>query len=248
LKSVTSFPHHIREIEHVWITMSDGVRLAARIWLPQTAEAEPVPGILEYIPYRKRDSTAYRDSIMHPYFAGHGYACVRVDLRGSGDSEGVLTDEYLHQEQQDGLEILRWIAQQPWCNGSLGMIGISWGGFNGLQIAAHRPSELKAIITVCSTDDRYADDIHHMGGCLLGDNLSWASTMFAYNSCPPDPLLVGERWKELWLERLQGSGLWLDTKIFPRSPVQSWQSVVGLTDILMRSFDFWLISRLRERA
>jgi putative CocE/NonD family hydrolase len=211
LKSVTSFPHHIREIEHVWITMSDGVRLAARIWLPQTAEAEPVPGILEYIPYRKRDSTAYRDSIMHPYFAGHGYACVRVDLRGSGDSEGVLTDEYLHQEQQDGLEILRWIAQQPWCNGSLGMIGISWGGFNGLQIAAHRPSELKAIITVCSTDDRYADDIHHMGGCLLGDNLSWASTMFAYNSCPPDPLLVGERWKELWLERLQGSGLWLDT-------------------------------------
>ena len=73
------------------------------------------------------------------------------------------------------------------------------------------PSELKAIITVCSTDDRYADDIHHMGGCLLGDNLSWASTMFAYNSCPPDPLLVGERWKELWLKRLQGSGLWLDT-------------------------------------
>jgi len=107
--------------------MSDGIRLAARIWLPETAEAEPVPGILEYIPYRKRDSTAYRDSIMHPYFAGHGYACVRVDLRGSGDSEGVLTDEYLHQEQQDGLEILRWIAQQPWCNGSLGMMGISWG-------------------------------------------------------------------------------------------------------------------------
>jgi predicted acyl esterase len=166
---------------------------------------------LEYIPYRKRDSTAYRDSLMHPYFAGHGYACVRVDLRGSGDSEGILTDEYLHQEQQDGIEILRWIAEQSWCSGSVGMMGISWGGFNALQVAAHRPPALKAIITICSTDDRYADDIHHMGGCLLGDNLSWASTMFAYNSCPPDPLLVGERWKELWLERLQGSGLWLDT-------------------------------------
>ena len=191
--------------------MSDGVRLAARMWLPENAESNSVPGILEYIPYRKRDSTAYRDSMTHPYFAGHGYVCLRVDLRGSGESEGVLTDEYLHQEQQDGLEVLQWIVQQPWCNGSVGMMGISWGGFNSLQIAAHRPPELKAIITVCSTDDRYADDIHHMGGCLLGDNLSWASTMFAYNSCPPDPALVGDRWRDMWLERLEKSGLWLDT-------------------------------------
>ncbi|WNM63795.1 CocE/NonD family hydrolase [Candidatus Nitrospira neomarina] len=210
-KTVHSFPYPVREMDHVWIPMSDGIRLAARIWLPEQSEANPVPGILEYIPYRKRDGTAHRDSVTHPYVAGHGYACVRVDLRGSGDSEGILTDEYIHQEQQDGLEVLQWIANQPWCTGSVGMMGISWGGFNALQIAAHRPPELKAIITVCSTDDRYADDIHHMGGCLLGDNLSWASTMFAYNSCPPDPELVGDRWKELWLERLQHSGLWLDT-------------------------------------
>jgi len=191
--------------------MSDGIRLSARIWLPETAVKKPVPGILEYIPYRKRDSIATRDSTIHPYFAGHGYASVRVDLRGSGDSEGVLKDEYLAQELQDGMEVLQWIAAQSWCNGSVGMMGISWGGFNALQIAALRPPQLKAIITICSTDDRYADDIHHMGGCLLSDNLSWASTMFAYNSCPPDPLLVGERWKALWLERLKGSGLWLDT-------------------------------------
>ncbi|SFP92222.1 hypothetical protein SAMN05216419_103323 [Nitrosomonas cryotolerans] len=211
MKIATTFPHQIREIEHLWITMSDGVRLSAKIWLPDTAEAIPVPGILEYIPYRKRDSAAYRDSTIHPYFAGYGYACVRVDLRGSGDSEGVLKDEYLAQELQDGIEVLQWIAAQPWCNGSIGMMGISWGGFNALQIAALRPPQLKAIITICSTDDRYADDIHHMGGCLLSDNLSWASTMFAYNSCPPDPLIVGEKWKALWLERLKGSGLWLDT-------------------------------------
>ncbi|GJL61037.1 MAG: peptidase S15 [Nitrospirales bacterium] len=211
LKTVTSFLCQIREIENTWIPMTDGVRLAARIWLPESAEEKPVPGILEYIPYRKRDGTAYRDSITHPYFAGHGYACVRVDLRGSGDSEGVLTDEYLEQEQLDGIEVIRWIAQQAWCTGAIGMMGISWGGFNGLQIAAYRPPELKAIISVCSTDDRYADDIHHMGGCLLGDNLSWASTMFAYNACPPDPLVAGERWRELWMERLKGSGLWLET-------------------------------------
>ncbi|MDZ7774932.1 MAG: CocE/NonD family hydrolase [Bacteroidales bacterium] len=171
----------------------------------------PVPAILEFIPYRKRDFEAVSDSINHGYFAGHGYACLRVDLRGAGDSEGVLEDEYLRQEQDDGLEVLTWIANQTWCNGSIGMMGISWGGFNSLQLAALQPPELKAIITVCSTDDRYADDVHYMGGCLLGDNLSWASTMFAYNSCPPDPALVGEKWKEMWFDRLEGSGLWLKT-------------------------------------
>jgi hypothetical protein len=211
MHTVRDFPHAVEEHENVWIEMADGARLAARIWLPEGAESAPVPAILEYIPYRKRDMTAVRDSLMHPYIAGHGYACVRVDLRGSGESDGVLTDEYLPQELDDGVAVIDWLARQPWCDGKVGMIGISWGGFNGLQIAALRPPALQAVISACSTDDRYADDIHHMGGCLLGDNLSWASVMFAYNSLPPDPALVGERWHAMWLERLRGSGLWLDT-------------------------------------
>lgn len=211
MKTVTDFPEKVRIIENEWIPMSDGKNLAAKIWIPASAEKKPVPAILEYIPYRKRDFEAVNDSVTHGYFAGFGYASVRVDLRGSGESEGVLRDEYLQQEQDDGLEVLRWIASQPWCNGSIGMMGISWGGFNSLQVAALKPPELKAIITVCSTDDRYADDVHYMGGCLLGDNLSWASTMFAYNACPPDPELVGEKWREMWFDRLEGSGLWLKT-------------------------------------
>jgi uncharacterized protein len=209
LRVVESFPHRVRVLEHVRIPMRDGVALSARIWLPEDAERAPRPAILEYIPYRKRDGTAARDALNHPYFAGHGYACVRVDLRGSGESEGVLRDEYLQSELDDGVEVLRWIGAQPWCDGQVGMIGISWGGFNGLQIAALQPPELKAVITVCSTDDRYADDVHYMGGCLLGDNLSWASVMFAYNSLPPDPALVGDRWRAMWRERLEESGLWL---------------------------------------
>ena len=100
-------------------------------------------------------------------------------MRGSGDSEGVLLGEYPTQEQDDALEVLAWIAAQPWCTGKIGMIGISWGGFNGLQIAATRPPELKAVISLCSTDDRYADDIHFMGGCLLVDKFVWGSTMFS---------------------------------------------------------------------
>jgi putative CocE/NonD family hydrolase len=187
--------------------MRDGVQLAARIWRPVSAER--VPAILEIIPYRQRDLTARRDSIHHPYLAGHGYACVRVDLRGSGASEGVLTDEYLEEELADAEDVLSWLAEQPWCTGRAGMMGISWGGFNALQVAARRPPQLGAVVTASSTDDRYADDVHYMGGCLLSDNLSWASTMFAYNSCPPDPAIVGDRWREMWRERLARSGLWL---------------------------------------
>jgi hypothetical protein len=200
---------NIRVIENAWIPMSDGTRLAAKIWLPDNAESNPVPAILEYIPYRKRDFKAVRDDQIHGYFAEHGYAGVRVDLRGSGDSEGILRDEYLQQELDDGIEVINWLASQTWCSGNVGMIGISWGGFNGLQIASLQPPALKAVITVASSDDRYADDVHYMGGVLLTDNLSWASTMFAYNSCPPDPGLAGEKWKEMWLERLEGSGLWI---------------------------------------
>jgi putative CocE/NonD family hydrolase len=192
-------------LDPVWIAMPDGVKLAARILLPRSARAKPVPAILEYIPYRRRDGTLLGDTPRHAYFAGHGYAAVRVDLRGSGDSEGLLLDEYLKQEQDDALVVIAWLAAQPWCNGKVGMTGYSWGGFNSLQVAARRPPALKAIIPVHATDDRYGDDCHYMGGGLLLGNLSWASTMIAFNARPPDPMIVGDRWRAMWLERLEGS-------------------------------------------
>jgi putative CocE/NonD family hydrolase len=201
----------VRELDPVWIPMRDGCRLAAKIWMPAAAETDPVPAVVEYIPYRRRDFTAQRDASMHPYVARHGYACVRIDLRGSGDSEGVLTDEYLPLEQDDAADAIAWIAAQPWCTGRVGMIGQSWGGFNALQVAARRPPALGAIITSCSTDDRYTDDVHYMGGCALVENFSWGTTMLALNSRPPDPHVVGDRWRDLWLRRLRGGGLWIDT-------------------------------------
>jgi len=204
---VTQLPRKVREIENTFITLKDGTRLAARIWLPVDAEKNPVPAILEYLPYRKRDGTAERDQLTHPYFAGHGYACIRVDMRGAGESDGLLEDEYLPQEQADCLEVMSWIATQPWCTGKLGMIGISWGGFNGLQLAAMRPPELHAVISLCSTDDRYADDIHYMGGCLLNDNLQWSSVMLAYMSRTPDKALLGDTWRDVWLNRLKNQPL-----------------------------------------
>jgi putative CocE/NonD family hydrolase len=196
---------NVREIELECIPMRDGTRLAARLFLPKDAEANPVPAILEYIPYRRRDSTRDGDNLTHPWFAAQGYACVRLDIRGTGDSERIIRDEYLKQEQDDGVDAIAWIARQPWCTGKVGMMGISWGGFNSLQVAARRPEALKAIITVCSTDDRYADDMHYMGGCIVTDTMAWGTSFFGRMARAPDPLMVGEaRWRDMWRERLEG--------------------------------------------
>ncbi len=192
----------ITEDPDLGIVLSDGCRLSARVWIPADAERHPVPAILEYLPYRKRDGTVERDCLTHPWFAARGYACLRVDMRGNGDSQGLMEDEYTAQELADAVEVIEWIAAQPWCSGRVGMMGISWGGFNSLQVAALRPPALKAIVTLCSSADRYAEDIHYKGGCLLNENLGWGATMLSYSSRPPDPAIVGDGWRAMWLERL----------------------------------------------
>ncbi|MDG2480563.1 MAG: CocE/NonD family hydrolase, partial [Alphaproteobacteria bacterium] len=202
---VTEFPHRVKVLEKgVWIPLKRGVKLAARIWMP--VEAGPgfkVPAVLEYIPYRKRDMTRPGDEPKHAYFAGHGYASVRVDLAGAGDSFGKQADEYSRQELSDGKEVIAWLAKQPWCTGKVGMFGISWGGFNALQVAALRPPALKAIVTSCSTDDRYASDMHYSGGCLLNDQLDWGTTFFSILPLPGDPEIMGPGWRKNWMERLE---------------------------------------------
>ena len=209
VRPLSSLPCPIREVEHAWIPLADGTRLACRYWLPVDAQERPVPAVLEYIPYGKRDGTAARDEAMHPWLAGHGYCAIRVDLRGSGESDGLLDGEYLVREQDDAVEVIAWLAAQPWCSGAVGMFGKSWGGFNSLQVAARRPPALKAIITVYSTDDRYADDIHTMGGCQLLENPSWAFTMLGHNARPPDPALAGAGWRETWMRRLENDSPWI---------------------------------------
>ncbi|MGR9220979.1 CocE/NonD family hydrolase (plasmid) [Rhizobium leguminosarum] len=190
-------------IENEWILLQDGTRLAARIWMPNNAEADPVPAVFEFLPYRKRDGTSLRDESTYPVFAAAGIAGVRVDIRGSGESDGVIDGEYTELELANACELIAWIAKQPWSNGAVGMMGISWGGFNCLQVAALRPPALKAVISIASTVDRYNDDIHYRNGCHLSAQLSWAATMLAYQSRSPDPAIVGEDWREMWLRRLK---------------------------------------------
>ena len=188
--------------ENIYIPLKDGRQLSARVWMPDTAPEDPVPAILEYLPYRKRDGTAQRDESTYPTFARAGYAGVRVDISGTGESDGDFDDEYSPRELSDGVEVIEWIAAQRWCSGAVGMMGISWGGFNSLQIAALQPPALKAVIAIGTTVDRYNDDIHYKNGCLLYSNFWWSSVMLCYASRPPDPVIVGERWRDMWLHRL----------------------------------------------
>ncbi|WP_327126296.1 CocE/NonD family hydrolase [Streptomyces sp. NBC_01727] len=197
----TRFPYDTAH-EDVWIPLPDGTRLHARIWRPITDE--PVPALLEYLPYRLSDWTAPRDRQRHPWYAGHGYASVRVDARGHGNSEGLPADAYDATGPADGVAVVHWLAGQEWCSGRVGMFGISWGGSVSLRIAALAPEPLKAIVTVCSTDDRYDNDAHYMGGSVLAVGMhARAATTLAFAARPPDPAHVGDGWKAMWLKRLE---------------------------------------------
>jgi predicted acyl esterase len=192
----------------VWITMDDGVRLAATLCRP--AHPEPVPCLLEALPYRKDDVTAsYRNEYLR-LADEYGYAVCRLDLRGTGSSEGDARDEYPAREQEDLCAVIAWLAEQPWCTGAVGMYGTSYSGFNSIQVAACRPPALRAIIPIFATDDRYTDDVHYMGGSLrLLDVVDYPTYMIAMNGLPPVPRIYGDGWRDEWLRRLDATEPWL---------------------------------------
>ncbi|MDJ1133735.1 CocE/NonD family hydrolase [Streptomyces iconiensis] len=221
IRTIEDFPHRIVR-EDVWIPLPGGERLYARVWRPVTDE--PVPVLLEYLPYRLSDWTAPRDAQRHPWYAGHGYASVRVDVRGHGNSEGLPGDEYDETELSDGIAVIEWLAAQPWSTGKVGMFGISWGGFNSLQLAARAPEALKAVVTVCSADDRYDNDVHYTGGSVLAvDMHAWASTMLAFVSRPPDPAQVGDAWRDMWQRRLEAVDPFIHTWLAHQSRDDYWR-------------------------
>ena len=200
-------PHDVDVTENIWVPLPDGRRLAARLWLPR---GKPVSAaVLEYMPYRKRDATRTRDEPIHHWLAAHGYAALRVDMHGSGDSDGILGQEFLPAEADDGVAIVAWIAAQPWCDGDVAMLGKSWGGFAGLMTAMRRPPALKAIIVVCGGDDRYDQSLHFTGGAILCETLWWSDAMMLFNMRPPDPAISGDQWDRMWAARLAANPPWL---------------------------------------
>ena len=167
------------------IPMRDGIELATTLYLP-AQPAGPVPALLEYLPYRKDDAMLARDYELYAYLAAHGYAGARVDIRGTGSSDGDLPEgEYTEQEQLDAEDVIAWLAAQPWCTGAVGMWGISWGGFNAIQVALRRPPALRAIIAVDASDDLFHDDVHYIDGLLHIDE--YVVMIDHLNALPPTP-------------------------------------------------------------
>ena len=193
------------------VTLADGTRLAVTLYLPSDAAAgNTVPCVLEALPYRKDDLTAaYRPEYVR-LRDEHAIAVCRVDVRGTGSSDGLAVDEYPPQEQRDLAELIGWLAEQPWCSGAVGMCGTSYSGFNALHLAAERPPALKAVIAIYSSDDRYTDDVHYMGGALrLLDLVDYPTYMVAMNALPPVPSLVGDGWVDAWRARVDDLEPWL---------------------------------------
>ncbi len=196
-------------MEHTraWIPLSDGVRLAARLWLP---DERPAAALLEALPYRMDDLTASYASEYERLCREGGFAVARVDLRGTGSSEGIATDEYPPQEQADLAEVIAWLGAQDWSTGRVGMYGTSYSGFNSIQLAIEQPPALGAICAIYATDDRYTDDVHFTGGALRAlDLVDYVLYMAALTVLPPVPAVYGDGWREEWARRIEGSEPWL---------------------------------------
>ena len=241
-------------MEPAWIPMKDGVRLAATLYLPEGAKAdEKFPALLEYLPYRKDDGTAAEDYPKHAYFARHGYVSVRVDIRGFGASEGAPPErEYSEQEQTDGLQVIDWLAHQPWSNGNVGMFGISWGGFSALQMAMRHAPNLKAILAVDATAELFHDDVHYVDGIAHIDefelNMDMAEGWTGAPDYTLDEKILGPRfeappWSLLYLKHQRDGSFWRD-RVRPLKDITIPSFLIGglldgyrdnVTDMLMQS-------------
>ncbi len=215
-------------VEEALIPMPDGVRLAANLFLPADAGPDDrFPVIFEYLPYRKDDGLFERDWDLYAYMTAHGYACVKADIRGTGRSEGVLPDrEYSEIEHTDGDAVIAWLAEQPWCTGAVGMWGISWGGFNSIQMASRpsTPEALKAIVAIDASDDLFHDDVHYIDGMLHVDEYDVLIDLDNARSRAPDFPLDEETlrarfdrppWKLTWLREQRDGEFWRRASLRP---------------------------------
>jgi putative CocE/NonD family hydrolase len=211
--------------EEVWIPMKDGVRLAATLYRsdsPKRGQKSPI--LFEYLPYRKDDGTFPNDYSMYAYMVERGYIGARVDIRGTGRSEGRPPNrEYSEQEQKDGVEAIAWLARQPWSNGNVGMWGFSWGGFNSIQIAARRPPGLKAILPAEATEDLFQDDIHYIDGLFHLDeyelSMEVQPAIPRFPDYPLDEKSLAERfdnppWSLLYKKQQRDGPFW-QVSLFP---------------------------------
>ena len=197
------------EERNLLVPMRDGVCLAADVMRP--AGSAPLPALLNFGPYHK-DGRGGRLSVdsVHRHFAALGYACVSADLRGLGNSGGVSPGGFAPGEALDGYDLVEWIAAQAWCDGNVGMWGVSYPGVTALSTAATQPPHLKAIVPIHASADLYRGVVA-LGGTRSGFwmRADWGPRMAAYNLMPPQWQDVPGRWARLWAEHLEGNAPWL---------------------------------------
>ena len=196
------------EAAFIRIPLADGRFLCAHIWRP--VGGAPVPAILEFRPYRGFDLFRPLEEQTLGVWATYGYATLAADIAGSGQSTGLLADEYLPREIDDAIAVIEWCAAQPWCDGQVGMSGMSWSAFTALRVSARRPAALKALVLGGVSEDGWRTDIHNLGGALYAARIDWAGVMLMFNALPPDPLEFGEGWKDQWLARLAANRPWIE--------------------------------------
>ena len=190
------------------IPLPDGRVLSAHLWRP--ADGAPVPAILEVRPYRGYDLFRPLEDQYLSVWAGGGYAVLALDIAGSGQSTGLLEDEYLPREIDDTVEVIGWCAAQDWCDGQVGMSGMSWSAFTALRVSARRPAALKALALGGVSEDGWRTDIHNLGGALYAARVDWAGVMLMFGALPPDPAEFGDGWKDQWLARLAANRPWIE--------------------------------------
>lgn len=216
MREISEYPDlGIRVFRSCQIPMSDGVTLSADLYMPFDAELDGTNGrfpcVLEYKPYRKDTIGTPDPNHWYGYFPRNGYVMALVECRGTGGSAGISTDEYREREQLDGCAAVEWLGTQPWCSGHVNMIGISYGGFTSVQIAARAPKHLSSIIPIDFTDNRYTDDVHYTGGLLRMwcDPGYYSGFMVPYNALPPALWNNSGDWADLWESHLEKNQPWL---------------------------------------
>ena len=211
---------------NVRITMRDGIELSANLFMPiPKTDSEKFPAILEMIPYRKDDWRYVTDHQRMLYFAERGFVCCRLDIRGTGSSQGIAMDEYTAEETQDGYETVEWLAAQNWSNGNVGMWGMSYGGFTSTQVAKLQPPHLKAIIAFYSSDEHYNEDSHYIGGCkTVSEWAQYAVSQVGSNAMPPKAEYVGDQWATQWKERLEQTPIWLSHWLRHQTDDEYWRA------------------------
>jgi predicted acyl esterase len=201
-------PHAVTVVKNVLIPMRDGVELAADLHLP--AGEGPWPAVMTYFPYHK-DGTGGLRSVdpIHRNFASHGFACLTLDVRGTGSSGGTTVTPYADDEPSDGYDAIEWIAAQPWCRGAVGLWGASYGGATTLSVAATNPPHLRAIVPIHGSADEY-DGFLRPHGWRPGfwTEADWGPMMVAMNLLPPLYRDDAGRWSRVWQEHLSGGAPW----------------------------------------